>query len=87
MNAFSEALYQICLEEESTATVEGIRNLALSKIAGGEGKSLVSSSINGKSFSFNISKTADVLFQEASQAIVAYRGGRYTATQPDFSGV
>lgn len=87
MSPIAEALYQICLEEGSTATVETIRNAALSKIMGGEAKSLLSSSINGKSFSFNISKSADQIFAEASQAIIAFNGGRYTATEADFSGI
>lgn len=87
MSPIAEALYQICLEENSTSTIESIRNAALSKILGGEAKSLVSSSINGKSFSFSISKPADVLFAEASQAIIAFRGGRYTATEADFSQI
>lgn len=85
MSPISEALLVICNEENSTATVEAIRNAALSKIMTGEAKSLISSSINGKSFSFNISKPADQLFAEASQAIIAYRGGRFTATEADFS--
>ncbi len=85
MSPIAEAFYNICLEEGNSSTVETIRNAALNKIMGGEAKSLISSSVNGKSFSFNISKPADQLFAEASQAIIAYRGGRYTATEADFS--
>ena len=87
MSPLSEALLALCEEEESTTTVEAIRNAALTKLMGGEAKSLVSSSINTKSFSFQISKPADQLFAEASQAIIAYRGGRYAATEADFSSI
>lgn len=87
MSPIAEALYQICLEEESTATVETIRNAALNKIMSGEAKSLVSSSVNGKSFSFNISKPAEQIFAEASQAIIAFRGDRITAAEADFSSI
>ena len=87
MTPFSEALHLICVEEESTATVETIRNKALQKLLAGEAKSLVSSSVNGKSFSFSISKPADAMFAEASAAIAAYRGERINATQADFSGI
>lgn len=87
MSPIAEAFYNICLEEGSTVTVETIRNAALSKIMGGEAKSLISSTVNSKSFSFNISKSADSIFAEASQAIIAYRGGRYTATEADFSRI
>lgn len=85
MSPLAEALYAICVEEESTSTVEIIRNNALTKIMSGEVKTLVSSSINTKSFSFQVSKPADQLFAEASQAIIAYNGGRYAATEADFS--
>jgi len=87
MSPIAEALYNLAVEEGNTVTLEAIRNAALSKILGGEAKSLVSSSINGKSFNFSISKPADQLFAEASQAIIAYRGGRYTATEADFSNI
>lgn len=88
-SSFVSALYQICVEEESTATVEALRNKALEKIAngGGEVKTLVSSSIQGKSFSFNISKSADVLFADCSEAVGLYRNGAQQFTVIDFSGI
>jgi hypothetical protein len=85
MSPLSEALLAICEEEGSTSTVETIRNAALTKIMSGEVKSLVSSSINTKSFSFQVSKPADQIFAEASQAIIAFNGGRYAASEADFS--
>lgn len=51
----------------------------------GEVKSLINSSLNSKSFSFNISLPADKLFAEVSQAIRAYNTGLVTAIQFDFS--
>jgi len=87
MSPIAEALYNLAVEEGNTVTLEAIRNAALNKIMGGEAKSLVSSSVNGKSFSFSISKPADQIFSEASQAIIAFRGGRSSSGQPDFSGI
>jgi len=87
MNQFAIALYQIAIEEGNTQSLEAIRNLALSKIAKGEVKSLVSSSLNSKSFNFNISKAADVLFTEVSWAIRKFNLGTITATEFDFSNL
>lgn len=85
MTSFVLALLQIAQEEGSTVTLEEMRNAALAKLAAGELKSLVSSTVNGKSFSFQINKPADILFQEASQAIKLYNQGVVTATEVDFS--
>jgi hypothetical protein len=87
MTALAEALYLICEEDGDTSVVESIRNKALEKIVGGEAKSLLSSTVNSKSFTFSISKPADKIFEEASQAIMAFRGTRYTASEVDFSGL
>jgi hypothetical protein len=83
-SAFVQSLYQICLEENSTVTIEAIRNLALQKIAAGEVKTLVTSTLNGKSYSFNVSKAADILFSEASEAIRLFNNGVITVSQFDF---
>jgi hypothetical protein len=85
MNQFARALYDICLEEESTASVEAIRNSALSKVAGGEVKTLISSSLNSKSFNFNVSLPADKVLEASSWAIREYNRGTVTAIQFDFS--
>lgn len=85
MNQFARALYDICLEEDSTASVEAIRNAALSKVANGEVKSLINSSLNSKSFSFNVSLAADKVLEAASWAIREYNRGTVTAIQFDFS--
>jgi hypothetical protein len=87
MTPFAQALYTICVEEQSTTSIEDLRNAALAKMASGEVKSLVSSSLNGKSFSFQISKPADELFIAATQAIRAYNNGIITATQLDFTNI
>lgn len=87
MTPISEAFFQICVEEGNTSTIETIRNAALTKIMSGEARSLIASSVNSKSFNFQISKPADEIFAEASQAIIAYRGDRYASGQPDFSGI
>ena len=81
---FAQALYQICVEEGSTATIEGIRNLAFAKIQAGEVTTLVNSTLNGKSISVNVSKPADVLFAECSEAIRQYNNGIITSTTFDF---
>lgn len=85
MNAFAQALYDICLEEQSTATIEAMRNAALAKIAAGEVKSLVSSSLNGKSFSSNVSLPADKVFENAAWAIREYNRGNITVTVNDMT--
>ncbi len=87
MNPFARALYDICLEEGNTSSIETIRNAAFVKIQGGEVKSLVSSSLNGKSFNFNISKPADELFAAASWAIRQFNNGVVKATSFDFSDI
>ena len=87
MSPFSEALYQICIEEGSTFTIELIRNKALAKLADGESTSLIATTVNGKSFSFRINKPADVLFQEATDAIQAYNVGIITASEIDFTSI
>ena len=65
-NSFVLALYEIAREENSTESLEAIRNQAFAKLASGEAKSLVNSSLNGKSFGFTISKSADGGFEGAS---------------------
>lgn len=87
MNPFVLALLEICKEDGNTVAVESIRNQAFAKIAAGECKSLISSSVNGKSFSFSLSKAADVLFAESSEAIRLYNNGVVRATEFDFSGI
>jgi hypothetical protein len=87
MSPLASALYQICLEEGNTSSIEAIRNLALQKIQAGEVKTIVSSSINGKSVNFNVSQPADKLFAEASIAIRLFNNGRVTVTQVDFTRV
>jgi len=86
-NSFILALVQIAEEEGSTVSLEAIRNKAFEKIAGGEAKTLVSSSIQGKSFNFNLSKSADVLFAEVSEAIRIYNEGANSYSVLDFSGI
>ena len=85
MTNFVQALVSLCEEDGNSSVVEGLRNAALSKMAGGDTKSLISSSVNGKSFSFHVSKAADVLFAEASQALRIYHNGSNTSTEFDFS--
>ena len=87
MSPFASALYQICLEENSTTSVELIRNAAFAKLATGEVTTLVNTSLNGKSFSVNVSKPADVLFTDAGAAIAQFNGRVLKASEVDFSGI
>lgn len=87
MTPFVQALLQICVEENSTASIETIRNNAFGKLQSGEMKTLISSSLNGKSFSFNVSKPADQLFADCSEAIRLFQDGKMTATEVDFSSI
>jgi len=84
-NSFVLALFQIATEEGNTQSIELLRNAAFQKLQTGETKSLVTSSLNSKSFSYNVSKPADELFAEASQAIRLYNSGTLTATQFDWT--
>ena len=84
MDPIVYAFLSICNEEGNTATIEGIRNKAFQKILTGEVKTLITSSLNGKSYSFNVSKPADILFTQTSQAIRLYNKGIITSTTMDF---
>lgn len=85
MNPFARALLQIAREEGNTLSLESIRNAAFQKLQTGETKSLVSTSVNSKSFTYSISKAADVLFAEVSWAIDTFNNGIVTGTTFDFS--
>lgn len=87
MTSFVRALYDIAVEDGNTSQLEAIRNLCFQKLAVGEAKSLVSSSVNGKSFSFAIQKSADVLFAETAEAIRLFNYGSQPATELDFSQI
>jgi hypothetical protein len=82
-----EAFYDICVEEGNTTSIEAIRNAAFQKLGCGEAKSLVSTSLNGKSFSYNISQPAEALFAAASLAIRRFNRGFITVTYSDLSGI
>jgi len=69
MTAFTYAVLEIANEEGSTVSLEAIRNKAFAKLQSGEAKTLITSSLNGKSFSYLISKPADALFTEVTQTI------------------
>lgn len=86
-STFVRALVQIAEEEGNTASLEEIRNKAFEKISQGESKTLISSSVQGKSFNFSLSKSADILFAEVSEAIRIYNQGTNSFTVLDFSGV
>ena len=83
MTALVYALLEIANEEGNTASLETIRNAAFAKMQCGEAKTLITSSLNGKSFSYSLSKPADVLFTEVTQAIRLYNNGIITTTTFD----
>jgi hypothetical protein len=85
MTTFARALLEICNEEGNTTSIESIRNAAFAKIASGEVKSLISSTLNGKSFNYQISLAADVVFTAATWAIRQFNKGVIVATQVDFT--
>jgi hypothetical protein len=80
----SEAFYLICCEEQSTASIEAIRNKALAKIAEGEGKTLISSSLNGKAGAYQVSTPASDVFVAASHAIRRFNSGQVTVIETSF---
>jgi len=85
MNPFAQALLDIAIEEGSTASLEALRNKAFLSMAGGDVKTLVSSSLNGKTATLQVSKAADVLFSEVSWAIRQFNIGNITNLRPDFT--
>jgi hypothetical protein len=87
MDSLATAFLYIIEEEQSTSSVETIRNKALEKIAAGEGKALVASSVNGKSFSFTLNTSAEKLFVACSAAIREYNNGLITTVVNDLSGL
>lgn len=86
-HALIDALFLVAQEEESTASLERIRNAAFQKLEKGEVKSLVSTSLNGKSYSYNLARPADELFAAVSLAIRKYNRGLITSTEVDFSNI
>lgn len=86
-SALIQGLYEIALEDGNTSQLEAIRNNAFAKLATGEVKSIVQSSINSRSFNNQVSLPADELFGVASAAIRLFNNGIITATEPDFSGI
>lgn len=81
------AFYQICLEEQSTATIEILRNDALAQVKYGSVKVITSTSVNGKSLGFSVSATPIDIITAATWAIRRYEGTLIQATAPDFSGL
>ena len=85
MSPFAQALFYIAQEEGNTQSIEALRNKALESMAAGYAKAVISSSVNSKAFSFNVSKPADVLFAESSWAIQRFNNGIITSTTLDFT--
>ena len=84
MTAFAQALLAIAVEEGNTTSIEVIRNAAFARLATGETKSLIATTINGKSFNFNVSKPADELFTESTWAIQQFNSGVVVSSTFDF---
>lgn len=84
MSPFAFACLEIAREEGNTTSLEEIRNQAFAKLATGEVKSLITTTLNGKSATFTLSKPADALFAEVSWAIKAFNRGIVTNTTFDF---
>jgi hypothetical protein len=85
MSPFAAALLDIANEEQSTVSIEAIRNAALAQLANGNATTLISTTVNGKSFNMQVSKAADVLFAEATWAITTYNKGIITSSDFDFT--
>ena len=85
MSPFAQALFYIAQEEGNTQSIEALRNKALESMAAGYAKAVISSSVNSKAFSFNVSKPADELFSESSWAIQKFNKGIITSTTLDFT--
>ncbi len=87
MSPLANAFYAICLEEQSTATIEILRNDALAQVKNGSVKTLTSTSINGKSLGFAVNSSPTDILIAASTAIRRYNGQVIQATAPDFSRI
>jgi hypothetical protein len=61
MSPFARALLDIAKEEGNTLSLETIRNAAYQKLAAGNVKALISTSVNSKSFTYNVSMPANEL--------------------------
>jgi hypothetical protein len=85
MSPFALACLQICHEEGNSLSIQRIRNEALQKLMSGEVKSLVTTTLNGKSATFTVPMSPDKVFAETSWAIRAYDRGVITNTTFDFS--
>lgn len=83
----ADAFLLIIQEEESTESIETLRNTAFAKLQNGEGKTLVSSSLNGKSFSYQVHSSATEVFAASSFAIRKYNRGLIRSTETDFSKI
>lgn len=82
---FAQALLEIACEEGNTTSLEEIRNQAFAKLQSGEVKSLITTSLNGKSATYTISQSADVLFTAVSWAIRQFHKGTITAVEWNFA--
>ncbi len=85
MSPLANAFYAICLEEQSTGTIEVLRNDALAQVKNGSVKTLTSTSVNGKSLGFAVASSATDILIAAGQAIRRYNGQLIQATAPNFS--
>jgi hypothetical protein len=85
MSPFAQACLQIAYEEGNTTSLEKIRNQAFAKLQAGEVKSLITTTLNGKSATYNLAMPADKMFAEMSWAIRAFNKGVITNTTFDFT--
>lgn len=83
-----DAFYEIAKEDGNTKALETIRNKAFAKLSAGSAKELVTTSMNGKSFTYQINMPSGELFALVSAAIKKYNNdGIITASEVDFSNV
>lgn len=93
MSALSQALQEYADELEFDTPGSGLtylktlRDNALAQIMNGEGASIISSTVNGQTFSQQINVSADKMFEETSAAIREFKDMFVRFTGARFSNI
>ena len=84
---YTQALIDYATQKNSVTDLETLRDALFVKIQNGEGKTLVTSSPGGKTFSFQVTMTVEEQFSAVVAAIKAFNAGAgdSAVTFPDFS--
>ena len=73
--------------ETVTTQIETELDALFARVQAGKGKDMVTSTLNGKSFGFQVNMTVEEKFTAYAQAFRELSGGKITRTYGDFSGI